>query len=90
MNREFLWRLDDFPNEGKFVWVTHNNQPIRWSYLPEGATRFDVEREFTNGYRWHKVISCQATIMQDGQMIDYWRFKVKPCTGNALTGIKAT
>ena len=88
MNGEFLWRLDDFPNEGKFVWVTHSNQPIRWSYLPEGATRFDVEREFTNGYRWHKVISCQATIMQDGKMIDYWRFKVKPCTGNAITGIR--
>ena len=27
MNAEFLWRLDDLPSKGTFVWVTHNNQP---------------------------------------------------------------
>ncbi|HYY27495.1 MAG TPA: hypothetical protein VE860_06115 [Chthoniobacterales bacterium] len=78
MNAEFLWRLDDLPSKGKFVWVRHNNQPIRWSYLPEAATRFDVEKAFTNGYLWDKAISCQATIMKDGKMIDYWRFTVEP------------
>jgi hypothetical protein len=78
MNAEFLWRLDDLPRKGKFVWVTRNNQPIRWSYLPEGATRFDVVKEFTNRYLWDKAISCQATIMKDGKMIDYWRFRVEP------------
>jgi hypothetical protein len=56
----------------------HNNQPIRWSYLPEGATRFDVEKEFTNGYLWNKTTSCQATIMKDREMIDHWRFTVGP------------
>jgi hypothetical protein len=54
MNAEFLWRLDNFPHEGTIVWITHNNQPLRWSYLPEGATRFDVEKEFGNGYRWRQ------------------------------------
>jgi hypothetical protein len=47
-----------------------------------------VEREFTNGYQWEKTISCQATIMKDGKMIDYWRFKVKPYRENAMTGIE--
>jgi hypothetical protein len=78
MNTEFLWRLDNLPGKGAFVWVTHDNQPIRWSYLPKGATRFDVEKEFTNGYVWNKAISCQATKMQDGMMIDHWRFRVEP------------
>ena len=78
MNAEFLWRLDDFPHEGTIVWITHNNQPLRWSYLPEGATRFDVEKEFRNGYRWRKAISCRATIITDGRMIDCWRFMVQP------------
>jgi len=37
-----------------------------------------VEKEFTSGYLWNKAISCQATIMKDGKMIDYWRFTVEP------------
>jgi len=66
------------PRKGKFVLVTRSHQPVRWSYLPEGATRVDVEKEFTNGYVWDKAISCQATIMNDEKMIDYWRFRVEP------------
>jgi hypothetical protein len=88
MNVEFLWRLDDLPREGTIVWVTHNNQRIRWSYLPKGVDRFDVEKEFANGYKWHKTLSCQATIIKDGKMLDYWRFKVKPYRENAITGIE--
>ena len=78
MNAQFLWRLDDLPKKGTYVWAMHNNQPIRWSYLPQGATHLDVEKDFTNGRRWNKTVSCQATIMKDGKMIDYWRFTVRP------------
>jgi hypothetical protein len=78
MNGGILWPLAHFPSKGKFVWVRNNSQPIRWSYLPEGATRFDVEREFRSGYLWNKAIPCQATIMKDGKMLDYWRFTAEP------------
>jgi hypothetical protein len=37
-----------------------------------------VEREFRSGYLWNKAIPCQATIMKDGKMLDYWRFTAEP------------
>jgi hypothetical protein len=78
MNVEFLWRLDDFPTKGTFVWVTYNNQPIRWAYLPAGASRIEIENAFANGYQWRKAVACQATIMTDGKIIDSWRFTLQP------------
>jgi hypothetical protein len=79
MNAAFVWRLGEMPWNGTIVVVAHGSQPLRWAYLPDGATRLDVESAFTQGYRlYNKSAACQATIMHEGKMIDHWRFTVEP------------
>ena len=78
MNAEFVWHLDEMPWNGTIVVVAHGSQPLRWSYLPDEATRLDVESAFAQGYQWYKSVDCQATIMKDMKIIDHWRFTVLP------------
>ena len=78
MDVNFVWRLDEMPCNGTIVVVAHGSQPLRWSYLPDGATRLDVESAFARGCRWYKSVDCQATIMKDMKTIDHWRFTVLP------------
>lgn len=73
-----VWRLDEMPRNGRIVVVAYGSQPLRWAYLPEGATRLDVESAFTQGYRWYKSVDCQATISKETKIIDHWRFTVLP------------
>ena len=81
--REFVWRLDEMPRKGTIVVVAHGSQSLRWAYLPDGATRLDVESAITQGYRWYKsAVDCQATILKDTNITDYWRFTVLPATEN--------
>jgi len=76
--REFVWRLDEMPRNGTIVVVAHGSQPLRWAYLPDGATRLDVESAITRGGRWYDSGDCQATIVKDAKMISHWRFTVHP------------
>jgi hypothetical protein len=76
--QEFVWRHEEMPWKGTIVVVAYGSQPLRWAYLPDGATRLDVESAFTHGYRWYKSVPCRATIMSDGKIIDQWRFAVEP------------
>jgi len=78
MNAEFVWRLDEMPCNGTIVVIAHGSQPLRWSYLPDGATRLDVESPFAKGHQWYKSVDCQATIMKDMKILDGWRFTVPP------------
>jgi hypothetical protein len=79
--REFVWRLDEMPRKGTIVVVAHGSQSLRWAYLPDGATRLDVESAITQDYRWYKsAVDCQATILKDTNITDYWRFTVLPAT----------
>jgi hypothetical protein len=58
---EFVWRLDEMPWNGTIVAVAHGSQPLRWAYLPDGATRLEVENAFGQAYRWYKSLALQAT-----------------------------
>jgi hypothetical protein len=78
MKAEFVWRLNQMPLKGTIVVVAHNSVPLRWAYLPDGASRLDVESAFAQSYRWYKSIDCQATIMKEMKIIDRWRFTVEP------------
>ena len=72
-------RMEPIPSKnGTIVVVAYDSQPLRWAYLPEGATRLDVESAFTQGYRWYKSVDFQATIWKDTKIIDHWRFTVLP------------
>ncbi len=77
MKAEFVWRLNEMPLKGTIVVVAHNSEPLRWAYLPDGASRLDVESAFALGYRWYKSVDCQATIMKDMKIIDRWIFTVE-------------
>jgi len=89
MNAEFVWRLGEMPWNGTIVVVAHGSQPLRWAYLPDGATRLDVESAFTQGYRSYKSAACQATIMHDGKMIDHWPFTVQPAMRSYEKALKS-
>jgi hypothetical protein len=78
MNVEFVWHADEMPWNGTIVVVAHGSQPLRWAYLPDGATRFDVEGAFNRGDRWYDSGDCQATIVKDAKMINHWRFTAHP------------
>jgi hypothetical protein len=78
MNVEFVWRLDEMPWNGTIVVVAQGSQPLRWSYVPDGANRLDVESAFAKGYQCYKSVDCQATIMKDMNIIDRWRFTILP------------
>jgi hypothetical protein len=41
--------------------VAHGSQVVRWSYLPDGAARLDVESGFAKSYQWYESVDCQAT-----------------------------
>jgi hypothetical protein len=76
---EFLWRQsNELPLIGTIVVIAHDKAPLRWAYLPENATREEMESAFSRGYRWFGPAVCQATIMADGKVIDQWRFTVEP------------
>jgi hypothetical protein len=47
MNAEFVWRLGEMPWNGTIVVVAHGSQPLRWAYLPDGATRLDRKELLT-------------------------------------------
>ena len=89
VNAEFVWRLGEMPWNGTIVVVAHGSRPLRWAYLPDGATRLDVESAFTQGYRWYKSAACQASIMHDGKMIDHWRFTVQPAMRSYEKALKS-
>jgi len=77
-NIEFFWRqFDELPGNGTIVVVAHNKEPLRWAYLPEDATREEIEDAFSSCFRWYGPAVCQATIMADGKMIDQWQFTVE-------------
>jgi hypothetical protein len=78
MDAEFVWHGDEMPWNGTIVVVAHGNQPLRSAYVPDGATRFDVESAFTRGGRWYDSEDCQSTIVKDAKMINSWRFMVQP------------
>ena len=75
---DFVWRIDEMPSSGTIVVVASGSQPLRWSYLPHGATRLDVESAFARGCRWYKSVDCQVTIMKDMKTVDHWRFTLLP------------
>ena len=50
MKIPFSWKLGEMPKAGTVVWVRHDDQPLYWSYLPEGASRTDIERGFADRY----------------------------------------
>ena len=41
--------------------VEDGSQVVRWSYLPDGAARLDVESGFAKSYQWYESVDCQAT-----------------------------
>jgi hypothetical protein len=76
---EFFWRQsDELPSIGTIVVIAHDKESLRWAYLPENATREEIESAFSRGYRWFGPAVCRATIMADGKVIDQWRFTVEP------------
>ena len=76
---EILWRrLDELPWNGTIVVIAHDKDPLRWAYLPIDAVRKDVERAFSRGCRWYEPTACQATKIDDGKIIDQWRFMIEP------------
>ena len=78
MDVEFVWRRDEMPRSGKIVVVTYSTQPLRWAYLPDGATRQGVENAFRRGFRWYKSVPFEVTIRNNGKIIDLWTFTVQP------------
>ena len=66
MNTRFSWKPGEMPKAGTLVWVRHDDQPLYWSYLPEGASRADIEKGFADRYDFgelHEPILCQATTL---------------------------
>jgi hypothetical protein len=78
MDVDFVWRRYEMPWNGKVVVVAYGSQPLRWAYFPDGATRSDVENAFCRVHLWYKPAPCQATIMNNGKIIDLWQFTVQP------------
>jgi hypothetical protein len=64
------------PKAGTLVWVRYDDQPLYWSYLPEGASRTDIEKGFADRYECHEPIQCQATIIKDDRQVDQWQFTI--------------
>ena len=79
---EILWRrldeFDELPWDGTIVVIAHDNDPLRWAYLPTDAIREHVESAFSRGYRGYGLAACQATKIADGRIIDQWRFMIEP------------
>jgi len=79
MNTRFSWKSGEMPKAGTLVWVRHDDQPLYWSYLPEGASRTDIEKGRADHYdfgKWHDPIQCQATIIKDEEQVDQWQFTI--------------
>jgi hypothetical protein len=78
MNEELVWRLDEIRWNGTIVVVAYGSQPLRWAYLPEDATRPDVDNALHRGYRSYKTGNCEVTVLKETKIIDHWRFTIMP------------
>ena len=78
MNEELVWRLDEIRWNGTIVVVAYGSQPLRWAYLPEDATRPDVDNALHRGYRSYKTGNCEVTVLKETKIVDHWRFTIMP------------
>jgi hypothetical protein len=81
MSASFIWvQGASPPDKGKIVSI-RDHHLSGWSYLVEGVTRPDIEKEFAEAYDfrgWPEAVLCQVTVMKDGKTTDRWEFKIDP------------
>jgi hypothetical protein len=82
MYTRFSWNEGTrLPDQAAIVSVRDDRMMRRWAYLPEDATRPEIEKDFAGAYDLKgrpKPVTCTATIREGGEVTDRWAFTIHP------------
>src|SRR5215469_9551559 len=84
MYTRFTWNERTRPPDKAAIVFVRDDQITRgWAYLPEDATRPEIEKDFAGAYGLKggsKPVTCTATIREHGEVTDRWAFTIYPRT----------